>query len=172
MENSEEGRERKREGETTHWGWCLFNFMLQESIIFSGKPTRYIFEFSFLNSKVKYMLFWILSPNIWLAFSTHLCSNWSTSKSCFFVAVVIHLFVFCGVVFSLMLGRLLAECPLFFLKGHQEDGIAGVWKTMKLTWGGGGRKFGEAKTKKAGCLGLRSASGTDPRCVLGQVLSL
>ena len=93
MENSEEGRERKREGETTHWGWCLFNFMLQESIIFSGKPTRYLFEFSFVNSKVKYMLLCILSPNIWLAFSTHLCSNWSTSKSCFFVAVVIHLFV-------------------------------------------------------------------------------
>lgn len=125
-------RKGKRERKTTSWSWCLFNFMLQDSI-FSGEPTRHMFEFSFLNCKVKYMLFWILSPNICLVFSTHLlCSNWSTSKFSFFF----------------MLGRLSAECCLVSLKGHQEDGIAGLQKTIQLTWGGGARKFGEAKEKR------------------------
>lgn len=106
----EEKREGEREGERDHsCGWCLFNFMLQDSI-FSGKPTRHMFEFSFLNCKVKYMLFWIPSPNICLVFSTYiLCSNWSTSKS----------------GFLLMLGRLSAECRLVFLKCHQE-GVASL----------------------------------------------
>lgn len=103
-------KRKKGQGKTTSWSWCLFNFMLQESIL-SGKPTRHMFEFSFLNCKVKYMLFWILSPNICLVFSTHLlCSNWSTSKSWFL----------------LMLCRLSAKCRLVFLKCHQEDGIASL----------------------------------------------
>lgn len=55
-ENSE-GRDGKKEGGSDHsWSWYLFDFMLQDSI-FSGKPTRHMFEFSILNCKVKYMLF-------------------------------------------------------------------------------------------------------------------
>lgn len=105
--NSGGRRENGSEKETSSCGWCLFNFMLQDSI-FSGKPTRHMFEFSFFNCRVKYMLFWILSPNICLVFSTHLlCSNWSTPKSWFL----------------LMLGRLPAKCRLVFLKCHQEHGL-------------------------------------------------
>ena len=109
--------------------------MLQESIL-SGKPTRHMFEFSFLNCKVKYMLFWILSPNICLVFSTHLlCSNWSTSKSWFL----------------LMLCRLSAKCRLVFLKCHQEDGIASLWKTMELPPSRDCEKLREAKQKREVC---------------------
>lgn len=139
-----------RKGETTSWGWCLFNFMLQDST-FSGKPTRHMFEFNFLNCKVKYMLFWILSPNICLVFSTHLfCSSWSTSKSWF----------------VLMLGRLSAECRLVFLKCHQEDGIAGYEK--QWNWLGVEVVENLGRPKR----GSRSFSAVEPLYGLGQVLPL
>lgn len=109
-----------RKGETTSWGWYLFNFVLQDSI-FSRKPTKHMFEFNFLNYKVKYMLFWILSPNICLVFSTHLfCSNWGISK----------------VLLCLDAGQTFCWMPSGFLKMPPGKWYCRLWKTMELTWGG------------------------------------
>lgn len=132
-ENSEgRGREREREEGTTSWSWYLFNFLLQDSI-FSGKPTRHMFEFSFLNCKVKNMLFWTVSPNICLVFSAHLlCRSRSTSKSCLL----------------LLPCRLSAECRLVFLKDHQEDGISGLGKNNRIDLGRRLQKIWGAKEKR------------------------
>lgn len=149
-ENSEgRGRERERE-EGTSWSWYLFNFMLQDSI-FSGKPTRHMFEFSFLNCKVKYMLFWILSPNICLVFSTHLlCSSRSIKVLVFLDAVQ---------AFSGMPSGVLKRPPGGWNFGLGKNGRMDLGRRWQKVWRG--------QRKAAGCQGPRLLSTTDPLCGLG-----